>query len=270
MEVSAMSRAVDSTERSQRTLLYAVLAVVVAAVVGVVFWTIRDGDDVIVGDDTTATTEVTTTTVVPVTTTTTEPETTTVAPGTATTEVATPVDTRSAVFPFVEDPLRFDGPMEAVEAFAERYLGFLHPVYSEFRQGDSRSGEVAVRPTAAGPETTIFVRQLEGGTWWVLGAASADIVVIQPAAGDVLTSPVALRGEALAFGGAVNVELWTDRADEPLAMTVVPGGRDVLRPFEGTLTFERTPATKSGALLFRVYSAEDGSVWQAAVLRVHF
>jgi hypothetical protein len=29
-------------------------------------------------------------------------------------------------------------------------------------------------------------------------------------------------------------------------------------------------ARRRGALLFRVYSADDGSVWQAAALRVHF
>jgi hypothetical protein len=66
------------------------------------------------------------------------------------------------------------------------------------------------------------------------------------------------------------VQLWTDRADEPLAMTTVTGGGTELAPFEGTLTFDRRPATRSGALILRSYGGEAGGVWQATVLRVHF
>ncbi|MGY6500044.1 MAG: Gmad2 immunoglobulin-like domain-containing protein [Acidimicrobiales bacterium] len=258
-----MTAEAKTTQRSNSTMLYVAFAVVVVLVAGVIFWATRDDDDVVAGDDTTTTTEPETTTTEPETTTT-EPETTT------TTQAATEVDARTAVFPFAEDSVRFDDPLEAVEAFAEGYLGFVDPVYSEFRQGDSRSGEVGVRPIATGPETTVLVRQFEDDTWWILGAGSSNIVVTEPAAGDVLVSPVTLSGEALAFEGTVNVELWTDRADEPLAMTFVTGGGDVLRPFEGTLTFDGTPATESGALLFREYGGEDGNVWQAAVVRVHF
>lgn len=262
-----MSRDEARTHQSRQVLLYAAIGVVVAVMAGLIFWITRDdGDQIAEGDTPTTTTTAAPTTTEPETTTTiTEPETTTTEPTTR----PDPVDAREAVFPFAEDSLRFDDPNEAVAAFAEGYLGFVDPVYSDFRQGDSRSGEVGLRPTANGPETTVFVRQLDD-TWWIIGAASENIVVNQPAAGDVLVSPVDLTGEALAFEGTVNVELWTDRADEPLATTFVTGGGDVLRPFEGTLTFERTPATKSGALLFRVYSPEDGRVWQAGVVRVHF
>ncbi len=68
-------------------------------------------------------------------------------------------------------------------------------------------------------------------------------------------------------------EPWWIRAIGPWNIVVTQpgaGGGDVLRRFEGTLTFERTPATDGGALVCRAYSAREGSVWQAAVLRVHF
>lgn len=50
--------------------------------------------------------------------------------------------------------------------------------------------QVGVRPTMDGPETTVLVRQSGDEGWWILGAASENIVVTQPVAGDVLTSPV--------------------------------------------------------------------------------
>lgn len=177
------------------------------------------------------------------------------------------VDTTTAVFPFAEDGQRFADPLEAAQVYAERILGFVDPVYSEFRQGDARSGEVGVRPAADGPETTILVRQLDD-SWWILGAGTEAIVVTEPAAGEVLMSPVVLRGEAAASGAAIDVNLWTDRADEPLAATTVARGGDQLRSFEATLRFDRRPATRSGALILREY--RDGGVWAATVVRVHF
>jgi hypothetical protein len=178
-------------------------------------------------------------------------------------------DRTGAVFPFVADDLRFDEPLAAAEAYAERYLGFADPVYSEFRQADSRSGEVGVRPRADGPETVFLLRQLDD-TWWILGTTSDAIIVDRPEAGAVLSSPVSVQGRAHTFEGVVDVQLWTDRADEPLAMTTVTGGGTELAPFEGTLTFDRRPATRSGALILRSYGGEAGGVWQATVLRVHF
>jgi hypothetical protein len=178
-------------------------------------------------------------------------------------------DRTGAVFPFLADDIRFDQPLAAARAYAEGYLGFDDPLYSEFRPGDSRSGEVGVQPTADGPETVILLRQLDS-SWWILGATSDAIIVDQPRPGAAISSPVSLRGRAHTFEGVVNVELWTDRADEPLAMTTVAGGGTELAPFEGTLTFDRRPATRSGALILRSHGGEAGVVWQATVLRVHF
>ena len=238
-------------------------AVVLLLLVGALVFLAADDDD----GDTTAGPGTTTTTEEPDTTSTSS----TIATSTTETTTATTarVDTTTAVFPFADDGARFDDPLEAVEYWAEGVLGFVDPVYSEFREGDSRSGEVGVKPTENGPETTVFVRQLDE-TWWILGAAAQNIEVDEPEALATLTSPVTVSGRALAFEGNVEVELWTDGADEPLAMVTVTGGGDELRAFEGTLTFDRQPQTPGGALILRSRSAEDGSTWEASVLRVRF
>ena len=246
---------------TDRRWWYAVgAAVVLLLVVGaLVFLAADDDGDTTAGPGTTTTTE--------------EPDTTTSSTSatstTETTATTAPVDTTTAVFPFAGDGPRFGDPVEAVEYWAEGILGFVDPVYSEFREGDSRSGEVVVQPTADGPETTVFVRQLDE-TWWILGAAAQNIEVDEPEALATLTSPVTVSGRALAFEGNVEVELWTDAADGPLAMVTVTGGGDELRAFEGTLTFDGQPQTPGGALILRSRSAEDGSTWEASVLRVRF
>lgn len=107
-------------------------------------------------------------------------------------------------------------------------------------QGDARPGEVEVRPLADGPVPTVLVRQLgPDDSWWVLGSAMADIVVATPAVGDAINSPVAVTGGA-AFDGSVEVEVREVRARDPIGTGFV------------------------------TTSAEDGRVWQAAVLRVQF
>lgn len=256
-----------SPERRDRRWWYVGGAVVVILLLLLGAILVFDDDDdsetVAGADATSSTTEDPETT----TTSTTEATGTTVTTSTTTTTV--PVDTTTAVFPFADSDVRFDDPVEAVEFWAEGYLGFVDPVYSEFRQGDSRSGEVVVRPVEDGPETTVFVRQLDD-TWWILGAAAENIEIEEPDALATLSSPVTVSGRALAFEGNVNVELWTDGAAEPLAMTIVTGGGDEPRRFEGTLTYEQQPRTPGGALILRSRSGEDGSLWEASVLRVRF
>jgi hypothetical protein len=181
-----------------------------------------------------------------------------------------PVDTSTAVYPWASSDLRFDDPVEAARVFAVDFMGFTDPVVGEFMQGDARSGEVEVRPRPDGPVTTVLVRQLSGTeTWWVLGAATADIVVDAPAAGATISSPVELRGSALAFEGTVNVEVRQDGTHQPLGTGFVTGGGDILRPFSGELEFS-TPTERFGALVFREFSEEDGRVLDATVVRIAF
>jgi hypothetical protein len=106
---------------------------------------------------------------------------TTTLPTTATTVPTTPVDRSTVVWPFAGSSVRHTDPVEAARAFATTYLRFDAPVVGAFQRGDTRSGEVDVRPTRTGPVTTVIVRQMTADdTWFVLGAATANIEFHEP------------------------------------------------------------------------------------------
>ena len=177
------------------------------------------------------------------------------------------VDRSTAVWPVAGSAVRPATPVEAARGFATDFLGMSAPVVGTFAQGDTRSGEVPVRPTANGPVTTVLVRQLSGEqTWSVLGAATEGIELTEPAPSALLRSPVTLRGSALAFEGHVDVQVREDGRATPLGEGFVTGGGDVARPFTGTVRFS-APTTAYGSLVLLTRSAEDGSVWQASVQR---
>jgi len=68
----------------------------------------------------------------------------------------------------------------------------------------------------------------------------------------------------------VDVEVREDGATPPLATGFVTGrGDGVLGPFDSELRYEAA-GTERGTVLFVTHSAEDGSVWEAAVIRVVF
>ncbi len=272
-------------------VLIAILALVIALVV-------RDGDD---SDVLTATTTVAPTTIAPTssspttvspsivsttisstTASTTTGPTTTGAPtttaasttsGPATSAPTTTVASEtyaSAVWPWSSSSTRYDDPVEAARGFAEDFVGFTEPIIGEFQAGDSRSGEVEVRPEADGPVTVVFVRQLgPDDSWWVLGAATENILLDEPEALADIDTPLTISGQSLAFEGTVVVELRGDDRPRPLVEGFVTGGGTALAPFAGSFDFAN-PGEGSGALLLFTESARDGSITEASVLRVAF
>jgi hypothetical protein len=240
---------------NRRTLwaLLAIAAIIAAVVVGVV---LRN-------DSTTATTTT------PIT----------APPGTApatsaTTSASTvtlPADTSLAAWPQVGNATRYDDPVAVARGFAVDFLGFDNPVVGQFQAGDSRSGEVELRPRATGPVTTVLVRQLgSDGTWWVLGAATDNIRVSQPSALDTISSPVRLAGTSTAFEATVGVLIYADGQTVPLARSFVMGGANgEFGPFDSTIEFE-TPHNTNGTVVLFTQSMEDGRMWEASVVRVRF
>ena len=189
---------------------------------------------------------------------------------TLTSTTVDPETYRSAVWPWLDSSVRYADPVGAARDFAVDFVGFVDPLVGEFQQGDSRSGEVEIRPVAGGPVTVIFVRQLgPDDTWWVLGAATTNITIDEPSALATIESPQNLSGTALAFEGHVNVTLWADGVAEPLVVTFVTGGGDQPRTFEGALEWA-DPGTDGGALVLTTSGGDDGRIWEAAVTRVLF
>jgi hypothetical protein len=176
-----------------------------------------------------------------------------------------------AVWPLPDSDTRYTDPVEAARGFAVDFVGFTDPVVGEFLVADSRSGQVEVKPSEEGPITIVFVRKLvDDDFWWVLGSASQNVIVQDPAVRDIVDSPLTVSGQAKAFEGNVAVELRADGVAEPLFAGSVTGGTGAdFAPFEGTFEFA-DPSTGGGALVAVIPSAEDGTVTEAAVMRLFF
>jgi hypothetical protein len=245
-----------------RTVLWVVaLVAAVALIVGLVALLGGDDDeDLDVADDTT-TTE---TTVDDDTTTTTEP---------TTTETQTPpvdVDLDAPVFP---DPLtsqRFNDPVAAVTAFATELIGMVEPLIGDFMQGDSRSGEVEVRPMEDGPETLVLVRQLEDDSWFVIGAISSEIELEEPENRAEVGDPIELRGQARAFEGTVPVRVLADGVGEVGEGFVTGSGGPDLGPFEGEVDIDVPDGVSHGIVLLVTEGGEDMVPWTVTAIRVRF
>ncbi len=246
-------RLMDETKTNPtRTWALAVAGVAAAIIIGVVALVVTDEDDAPVATESTTTTTAATTTTADATTTTTE------AP------FSPDVDPYSVAYPAPGTSQRFDSPESAGAGYARDVLGFTELVVGEFRQGDSRSGEVPISDREGGIETIVLVRQMEDDTWFALGSQTEDIVVDTPAAGDDVVSPFDTSGEALAFEGTVTVVVRTQ--DDPALIgqgTVLGSGSPPAGPFEGSIEFDPPAADTPGILVYRVHSAEDGHVVQA-------
>lgn len=174
------------------------------------------------------------------------------------------------VWPDPGGTLRYGAPEEAASGFAEEFAGFTDPVYGEFMQGDSRSGELEVRAIADGAVTTVLLRRLSDNHWYAIGAVSSEIQLDAPAAGEAITSPVALSGSSRAFEATVEVAVRSHGIAEPLGTGIVMGGSGPdPGPFNGTVQWEN-PGSGGGALLLFATSAMDGSVWTATAVPVRF
>jgi hypothetical protein len=233
-------------------------ACVVAFVLGAVVLT-RDDSGPVATDGTTSTIEQTTTT-----------------EGTTTTAETTEppfqtVDPDLPVFPDPTTSQRFDDPVAVATAFVTDFVGFSDPVVGDFAQGDSRSGEVEVRAFASGAPIVVLVRQLEDDTWFVIGATTDSIQLSTPATGDLLSTPQALVGMAYAFEGTVQVRLFADGTQEPIAETFVTGrGDGVLGDFTGELQFANDTGATHGVLMLYSSGGKDDSAIYASVIRVRF
>lgn len=207
-----------------------------------------------VPETTTSTTEATTTTSTEVTTTTTAPD---------------PVDRRFVVWPPEGSGVSFTDPVLAARAFATEFIGFENPIVSQFNANDSQTGEVEIRSVDGGTPTIVFMSTYGTPNWYVLGAVNANIIVDSPKAGDTITSPVRLAGEAFAFEGVINVQILADGDDTPLFEDSVVGGGSELLPFDATFDWPN-PGSGAGSVVFRFLGPREGEVVDATVVRVLF
>jgi Immunoglobulin-like domain of bacterial spore germination len=246
----------QSDKRKRVWLGLGAAAAVVAIVIGLVAFT-GDDDDPVSSDGPT-TSESTSTT---------EGTTTTEATTTTTTGFQG-VDPDVPVYPDPTTSQRFTDPDSAARAFAA-FAGFTDPVFGEFQQGDSRSGEVEIRGFADGAPSVVLLRQLEDDAWYVIGVTTDSIRLATPQIGATLTSPQPLEGQAYAYEGNVQVRLYADGVQEPIGETHVTGrGDGVLGDFSGEITFTNDTGATHGVLLLVSPSAMDGGAVEVSAIRV--
>ncbi|MGZ6885666.1 MAG: Gmad2 immunoglobulin-like domain-containing protein [Acidimicrobiia bacterium] len=187
------------------------------------------------------------------------------------TRVRSTVQPFTAVWPFAASRTRYSDPAAAARAFAVTYLGFVDPVVGRFRQGDSRSGEIVIKPMSSGPETTVTVRKLAPDeTWWVLAASTPNLQLASPTATESVTSPVTLSGTSTAFEGTVSVEIRQDGTLTPLTTGFVTGGANgQIGPFSKAITFP-TPTADGGSVVLKTFGTENNVLWEASVVRLRF
>ena len=190
---------------------------------------------------------------------------------TESTAATTGVQPEEAIWPFANTDTRYTDPTEAALGFATEYLGFVNPVSEEFQPGDSRSGEVSIRPSATGPVTTVMVRQVDSSdTWWAIGATTANLQIESPNALATITSPVTVSGQSTASEGTINLEVREDGRLDPLAEGYTEGGSmGEMGPFSTSLPLAESGA-EGGAIIVKTISAKDGNIAEASVIRIHF
>jgi len=247
-------------------IILGVLAAVLAIVLIVVL--ANDDDDEDVTADTTTTEQTTSTTEQETTTSTTEATTTTI----TTTEPGGLPDAEAAnvVWPDPGGDLSYDEPMAAVEGLVEDMLGFVDPMYSEFMQGDARSGEVEVRRFADGAATTVAVRQMSDDGWYVLFAATSEVELTEPAAQSAIDSPLQVAGQSRSFEGQVRIAVYERGSTEPLGEGFVTGGSgEALEPFSGEIEWDN-PGGGWGVVVASTEGGPDGSILVATAIPVGF
>jgi hypothetical protein len=179
-------------------------------------------------------------------------------------------DPSLVVFPAIDSSQRFDSPETVVRAFLTQYAGFTDPEVSDFQEGDSRSGEFEVTRNGSGPVSVIFVRQLDDDTWGVIGAEASEITTDEPEDDATVSSPVSLSGVGLAFEGTINVDIREQGRTESIGDGfVTAAGTPPAGPYSGSVEFT-TPATETGAIMYREFSAEDGTTSWVSITRVRF
>lgn len=140
----------------------------------------------------------------------------------------------------------FSAPQDAAADFVQQVLG-VTPVLGEFRQGDSRSGEIDVLSPGEGggiavPRGTLILRQLgPNDAWFVIGAGSDVQSIATPATLAVVPAgPLTVTGQAMGFEATSIVEAFVAGVAAPLAKEVVMAGTmGTAGPFTVTLDLSK-------------------------------
>jgi hypothetical protein len=195
-------------------------------------------------------------------------------PGSVASTTTTPLRlSQPAVWPAPD--VVFATPEEAAQSFVHEVLG-VPPVLGEFRQGDSRSGEIDVLSPAGGSASVLrgllLLRQLGPDSgWFVLAAVNDNASITMPPPGsEVAAGPLRLEGRARGFEGNVTVTAFeAGNRGSQLDQIVTQGGALVTpAPFPVTLDLSAPAPGDTVALLVRGGPGSDTDPGEFGVIPV--
>lgn len=174
------------------------------------------------------------------------------------------------LWPAAGSDTTYEDPVEAARDFAVELVGFVEPVVGGLVETETDRGTVEVRPGDGGPVTTVVVHRGDAGDWSVEAAATAEIALEAPSAGDEVGDPVVVRGTSTAFEGTVQVAVRDDAA-APLGSGFVTGGANgEMGPFSGEVPFDAGDAAGGSVALYTLSMEDGGGVLAATVVPVRF
>lgn len=196
-----------------------------------------------------------------------------------------PFASRTAVDDSDDGDTRFGDPGTTAAAFARDYVGMLDPAVGEAKASDGGTVGVEVRPRGedgdpvpdGGPSSVVTLRSYEtaGGAtvWTVVSAASPNLVVDEPAPGDVVGDVVRVRGQGTGYEGSVVAEVRQDGMElgSSLGEAVgITGSVGELGPLSLDVSID-DPSEPGGALLVTTDTGLDGvGVPEFTVVRLTF
>lgn len=167
----------------------------------------------------------------------------------------------------------WEDPVFTARKFLVDYVGFTRLIMGKFHQGDNRSGEVTATTRVGGFVTTVFVRQIgSSNNWTVIGASTDNIKLSSPSPLKIISSPVHINGQSIAFEGTVLFEVRQDgqyNKDGELGFAAITGHGTEMGPISGDVAFKK-PTVKSGAVIAYTTSAEDGHISEVTAVKVRF
>lgn len=248
------------------TIVLGLIAVALAIALVVV---VSDDDDADISSGETTTTVTGPTTETTATTSTSE-STTSAAPTTTVRGGVSDAEAASIAWPAPNGEDAYDEPVILATDFAEQILGFEDPVVGAYMEGDSRSGEVEIRPLADGPVTTVGVRRMSDDQLYVLFAATEEVELLLPTAGSAIDHPLQVEGWGRGFEGQIRVAVLDRSTGDDLGHGFfTAGGEGELAPFDGDLGWDN-PGGGWGLVVAAVSGGDANTTWAATALPVGF
>ncbi|MGZ6992957.1 MAG: Gmad2 immunoglobulin-like domain-containing protein [Ilumatobacteraceae bacterium] len=153
-----------------------------------------------------------------------------------------------------------DSPDQVAAEFVTEVLG-VEPVLGDFKQGDSRSGEIEVFSPGEGAAATaasrgiLLLRQLGDGTgWFIIGAVNEHASITSPASGAVVAAgPLTVEG--VARGQEANVVVTAFVAGDAKSVLdskiTMGGAMETALPYSVALDLSKATPGEVVALLVR-------------------